>query len=740
MSLKSTLIEAFEARIELEIAPKSRLSYLRDRPVEEYYDALIDTVYVYTRPRKNGGAPTFSEIICGVGNSVRSALSLKRDTDVSAKTGAFFLWTFEDMGILTLVLTRGRSGHAQYFVNLANDKPLQQLWEGVARRGSMLLPELQPWPDWTTSSLGHLKLVKTNDKDVLGALNARDHPIVFEVVNRAQQVGWTVRKELTRIADWALKEKAEVFSGIWQAKSKESRTSKTREAHTILMMAKKLVGKTFYHRYYLDFRGRKYPATPYLHEQGCDLARALIQRQRGKVLTAAGFEWLQIILATQWGGTSDRPDGAKTDKIPIHERRAWSEKHENELLEYAAYPRTSRGWMKADEPWQFLASCMELLRIRMLQGSDPNDFSMITHHEGYLDGSNNGAQHLAALTRDEITAPHVNLVPQDLPGDLYAYIGSYVWDSLQHLRSEYTEKEVEDCKGIINTLTEMKATYDRADKGTRAELYPEQRKFRRANSQLIEKAAVVYWSEFTSSKERRALVKRNVMTLPYGSTRYGMGQQQIDDAPKHGFESLRYLENKWGAFLGRLVYDECRVRMARPMRLLGVFEAAGKAAEANGKFLSWTVPITNFPVVQHYVEGAVKKTWVQYGPPEGKRKSTGHFSNTFQLNITYPEFPVASKSKQGSGASPNCIHSFDAAHLMLTAQACPFDITTIHDSFGALLCDMPALFRIVREQFVRFHKSQPLENVLLQMGGDINNVSFGDLDITSILDSQYAFI
>jgi len=433
---------------------------------------------------------------------------LNRSTELAAKTGAFLLWTFEDMGILELALTRGRSGHAQYFVNLVNDKPLQILWNGVSRRSTVMLPSLEPWPDWESAYSDSHKLVKTNERSVLTALNPRDCPAVFNTVNRAQRVGWTVRNDIIKIAEWALKEKAEVFDDIWRAQSKEAGRTKLREAETILMIAKRRANMTFYHRYYLDFRGRKYPATPYLHEQGCDLARGLLIRKRGKPLTKAGFEWLQIILATQWGGASGRSDGTKTDKLPITERIRWAAMNEDVLLEYAAYPKQVRGWMKADEPWQFLASCKELLRIRLLQSGNTEDYSMISCHEGYIDGSNNGAQHLAALTRDEITAPHVNLVPQEKPGDLYAYIGEYVWDSLEHLASEYTAKETAECKEVIKTLTAMKAEYDRADKAERAELYPIQRDYRIRHRDLIEKAAVVYWTQFDSNKERRALVKR----------------------------------------------------------------------------------------------------------------------------------------------------------------------------------------------------------------------------------------
>lgn len=231
----------------------------------------------------------------------------------------------------------------------------------------------------------------------------------------------------------------------------------------------------------------------------------------------------------------------------------------------------------------------------------------------------------------------------------------------------------------------------------------------------------------------------NIMTIPYGGTSYGMGVQQIDDARKHGIEQLNSMEHKWGSFMGREVYDDCRVSLKRPMQLLSVFEAAGVKAEQSGKFLGWTLPLTNFPVVQNYVEGTTKKVYVQYGPPAGERNSSGYYENTLQLNICFIENLVPSTNKQSQGASPNAIHSLDAAHLMLTAHAAPFPVTTIHDSYGCLLADMPELFVIVREQFVRLYKENPLSMMIKDIDGDLSGVEFGTLDIESVLDSEYCF-
>lgn len=230
------------------------------------------------------------------------------------------------------------------------------------------------------------------------------------------------------------------------------------------------------------------------------------------------------------------------------------------------------------------------------------------------------------------------------------------------------------------------------------------------------------------------------MTIPYGGTRYGLAEQQIDDARKHGITQLNFMEHSWGSYMGRTVYDSCRDSIKRPMKLLAIFEAAGKKAEEENRYLKWTLPITNFPVVQNYVEGDVRKLWIQYGPPEGERLNTGYFENTLQLNVCFIEDLKPSKGKQSVGAAPNAIHSLDACHMMLTTYMSPFPITTIHDSYGCLLGDMQDLFVIVREAFVELYKVNPIYKLMDDIKGDISEVEFGTLDIGQFINSEYGFV
>lgn len=620
--MKKQILDSINSRIKLEISAHNPLKYLNTIKSEEYIDTIISIVYLYTRPKKghNKNSIYLTEIISAIGHGLRNKYKLKRDSALAAKTGAFILYTFEKLGYIKVVLGQGAKGHATYIVQVLNDDGICSLWDSLDPSQIEKLPSEIPYAPWKSAKHETgVWLVKTGNKDVLDKLTPETHPIIFECVNKAQATGWKINEDIYNLHLWALRNKTDAFSEIWEAQNPEAKATKLREAKAIGDISKRFIGKTFYHLYYYDFRGRKYTATAYLHEQGSDLARGLLLRADSKKIGKEGFFWLMVSIASNWAGDAGRDDGAKTDKIPLNERYLWAIDNEEILLSYAENPKVNQGWMKADNPWQFLAACFELMKFRIWQMTvyekhkevlDEYDYS--SSLEAYIDGSNNGSQHLAALTKDEIIAPHVNLVPLDLPGDLYKYVADHVWKHLAEELDLMSKEDIKACEVLIDNLIELKKQINAAEPKSdlRKELVEKIKEFKANNDSLIGNAAPVFWFRIKDAKHKRKIVKRNTMTIPYGGTAYGLGQQIIDDARKHNIDLLLYMEHRWGAYLGREVFSDCKVSLEKPMQLLKVFEDAGKKAEQAGNFLSWNVPVTNFPVVQNYTEGNVKKIWV----------------------------------------------------------------------------------------------------------------------------------
>ncbi len=79
-------------------------------------------------------------------------------------------------------------------------------------------------------------------------------------------------------------------------------------------------------------------------------------------------------------------------------------------------------WAKAEEPWQCLATCMEIAEA--VSDGDPRNFeSSFPVHQ---DGSCNGLQHYAALSRDMTGGESVNLTHGPRPRDVYTGASSRV--------------------------------------------------------------------------------------------------------------------------------------------------------------------------------------------------------------------------------------------------------------------------------------------------------------------------
>lgn len=79
-------------------------------------------------------------------------------------------------------------------------------------------------------------------------------------------------------------------------------------------------------------------------------------------------------------------------------------------------------WLKADDPWQCLATCKELYAA--LESPDPEAF--LSNLPVHQDGTCNGLQHYAALGGDAVGAAQVNLDVTDKPSDVYTYVANMV--------------------------------------------------------------------------------------------------------------------------------------------------------------------------------------------------------------------------------------------------------------------------------------------------------------------------
>ncbi|XP_010289804.1 PREDICTED: DNA-directed RNA polymerase, mitochondrial [Phaethon lepturus] len=300
-----------------------------------------------------------------------------------------------------------------------------------------------------------------------------------------------------------------------------------------LSIANYVRDKVFWFPHNMDFRGRTYPCPPYFNHLGNDVTRAILLFAEGRPLGPKGLDWLKIHLINLTG---------LKKKNALQERLEYANEIMEEILDSADYPLTGRKWwMNTDEPWQALACCMEIAKA----SRSPDPAAYISHFPVHQDGSCNGLQHYAALGRDLIGAISVNLMPCNVPQDVYSAVAQQV--------EEFRKKD--------------------ADQGVKI-------------AQVLQ--------GFVSRK----VVKQTVMTVVYGVTRYG-GRLQMEKRLKEIEEFPE--EYLWEAshYLVKQVFNGIKEMFSATRDIQKWLTESAKLIAQSGQTVEWITPL-GLPIVQPY--------------------------------------------------------------------------------------------------------------------------------------------
>lgn len=360
------------------------------------------------------------------------------------------------------------------------------------------------------------------------------------------------------------------------------------------------------------------------------------------------------------------------DKVSLADRAKWVEERHKLILDFAADPINHAGWQEADKPLQFLAWCLEYAAWT----AAPHSF--VSHIPIGMDGSCNGLQNFSAMLRDEVGGAATNLTPGPVPKDIYQRVA----DVVSHLLRQ-TEPDAEGFRDL-----------------------------------------------WLAHGINRTLVKRSVMTMPYGSTRFSCANFMVDDYLRAGkapaFAKEQY--SRASTFLSHYLWEaigEVVVKAREAMNWLQ--KAAGDIIDSGHDEIRWITP-SGFPVVQRY-----QKT-------KSHRIRTTLCGNAFlRLGIEQEE---ADKARHKNGIAPNFIHSYDASHLQLAAVAAGAEgmaLAMIHDDYGTHAADAPRLATIIRETFVSMYEGTAPLDELTAAYSLTPPPQPGSLNLRDVLQSTYFF-
>jgi len=665
------------------------------------------------------------EVASSIGRRLRQKLRQKQNSVLDIQGGWFVLISYIELGILGYrkkhTYRNGKKDkHRTYFIYAKDWVAIKELLDFVDTEKCDMFPVNTPAAPWDGSayhSTTGISVIKKGYEDALKYFEKNDMSYIVDTLNKLNNTAWRINQPVFEVYKQCMHSELNPFKFTKEI-DPIKRASLIIEAEAIQRLAEKNLDKPFYHLYNLDFRGRIYPNTAFLHEQSSDNAKGILMLDEAVPLGENGYYWLCVHTANVWGN----------DKVSLDDRAQWVLDNFDDMMSYVNNPMKNTGWMKADKPFSFLSACHEHSMVSNWNGdgNEPEDFPSCL--PVYIDGSNNGVQHLVAMSQDDEVAPLVNLVPQDLPGDVYMFIAEKTWDSLEDKKNKLDPETINKFNDVFQTATKLQKEYQEApDKSERKALaFQAAQTWRNQNRGLREKLFPVYWTNIQDKKIQRKTVKRNVMTLGYGGTAYGMGQQVIEDT-RDISPYLRDKEHLWGALLGSLVYQTCYEELKGPARMLRLFQTLAERANEKKVYLTWISPVTNFPVFQAYRKPTNKRTELKYG------------DEILKVQLQVWEETTLNESKQKTGAAPNIVHSLDAVHLTMCIHDADYTTTVVHDSFGCHAGNMNHMFLHVRQKFVELYQAEPLEDILTQLDALDLSPQKGTLNVESVLQSDFAF-
>ncbi|KAK2627722.1 hypothetical protein QTJ16_002368 [Diplocarpon rosae] len=438
-----------------------------------------------------------------------------------------------------------------------------------------------------------------------------------------------------------------------------------------LEIARALRNEVFYFPHNIDFRGRAYPIPPYLNHMGADHCRGLLTFGEGKKLGVAGLRWLKIHAANVYG----------FDKASLSEREAFVTNHIDQIYDSATNPLGgSRWWLTAEDPWQFLAACMELKNA--LESPDPTHF--VSNLPVHQDGTCNGLQHYAALGGDTWGARQVNLEPGDRPADVYTAVADLVKESIAEDLAKGNQRAVYMDGKITRKVvkqTVMTNVYGVTYVGAKAQV----------RRQLVTAYPDLPNNDFHNPGTLSAYVATKIFaalsTMFQGAhdIQFWLGECANRISSCLTAEQISRLEAEWPRLVSESRGQRSVGRKTRSFTPASVDELTQFKTS-----VIWTTPL-HMPVVQPY--------------RCSKSKIIATNMQNIHLSEPHRSDPV-SKRKQLQGFPPNFVHSLDATHMLLSALQCDelgVSFAAVHDSFWTHASDVDQMNTVLREAFIRIH-------------------------------------
>ena len=560
------------------------------------------------------------------------------------------------------------------------------------------------------------------------------HTPFTRAINRLQQTKWRINTKVFN----ALK-KANGFTSSKREKNQskeEKRRSKIIEWTFIETKANQLIDKDFYQLISADYRGRLYYDEAFLNFQGPDLARGIMQFSEPKVMTEKDTFWLAIYTAAAFNQSYDIdeiPDWCEADykshleeeglesisvdKMTLNDRCQWTQENIENIIELGKNCKFAKD---AEKKVTFLACCIEWYEYSIEDGEYLSCLPIS------IDGSNNGWQHLGAMSKDSQTGSLVGLIPTEIQKDFYV-------QTAKELIIQ-AEKD-EELSSILHSMPMKHIRKGITKRGSMT----------RAYSAGAEKIGLNMWTDcrVEDFHDRYDITEEHCIALAK------LLIKAIDIVCPGPLKTMAYFQDLAAFEIGKTAIDSNLIKRRRELIYkkgqtdeelkeisdinATIDEQASELVYGNGNDrITWTTP-SGFEV--DYEKWRMKVNRCK-GSIVGYRR----VNHVVHMPSDKPDL-----KRFMQGISPNFTHSQDSAHMCLVIDSWPHTFGAVHDSFSTHACDVEELLELTKEKFIEiysidnFYERIAEELVTDHRELDIEPPELGDLDVENIRESDYFF-
>ena len=372
---------------------------------------------------------------------------------------------------------------------------------------------------------------------------------------------------------------------------------------------------------------------PALNPQGDDTQKALLLFADPTPLSSDdALKWFYIAGAGFAG----------LDKIPFDDRIQWVLDNEDNILQSAASPLTYTWWdeVAGDEsPMEFLAFCFEFERLRVYQSG--HDGSAVGFKSGLpisFDGTCSGLQHFSMLLADEIGGKNVNLISDETVHDIYQVVADKVnvvlhRDVITGTADDY-KKDKKSGGYVLDSTGKKCIVYGTKELATEWLSYAQEK--------------------FGTDGIKRKVCKRSVMTLAYGSRKYGFSENLKSDIIKPWIDEHKdnpiFLSRSQAAnYMAGLIWDAVTTTVVKAVEGMEWLKKIAGMIGKNGEAVAWTSP-NGLPIQQNKFVPNIEICRMRFN---------GGF---VRIYIPKENTDIDTRG-QSQAIAPNFIHSMDACHM-----------------------------------------------------------------------------